>query len=191
MWLKEAIEILNKKEMTVLQLADKFGISKDLLADILKESGYPYDKKDQVRVYTGEGEEPKLRLDVLIQERIANRGRRKNNSTSNKNKKKIAEKSEKNQIKKKDNTEENFTKDEIRLLKGLVKERTEFLKNFELDIEFSELPPRKPTKKANYEISVETYEEFEAFAKRIANEKRMTRNDLVEIALRKFIKDFK
>lgn len=87
-------------------------------------------------------------------------------------------------------TNQELTEDEIKFVKDSYKNRTFFDEEFELNYEKNNLPPRKPEKKTNYIVSAKTYDEFEKFAEKVGEPKRMTRNDLVEMALRKFMKDF-
>lgn len=187
MRLKEAVKILNTKQRTVSDLARQFNVSKDLMGDVLKENGYPFNRKTQLREYASDGEEPELLLEKLLEERVSAVGKRKRVLNSKENTK-IREKSTEKKIK--ENEALNLTEDEIKFIKDLFKGRADCPKGFELDDELSKLPPRKPTKKANYEISLETFERFEEFAKKIGETKRMSRNDLVEMALQKFTREF-
>ncbi|MBD8007546.1 hypothetical protein [Bacillus norwichensis] len=95
----------------------------------------------------------------------------------------------KSQKKMRINSDNLLTKEEIRYLKVLYKNRTRFDKG--LEFEYNNLPPRKPEVKPNYILSDETFESFEVFSKKVAETKRITRDDLVEMALRKFMRDFK
>ncbi|MBW8351168.1 hypothetical protein K0H71_17230 [Bacillus sp. IITD106] len=97
--------------------------------------------------------------------------------------------SQRNQKIMRENLDDFLTKEEIRFLKDSYKRRTLFDKG--LEFEYNNLPPRKPDKKTNYTISEETFEEFEIFSNNISEKKRITRDDLVEMALRKFMRDFK
>lgn len=87
------------------------------------------------------------------------------------------------------NSDDFLSKDEISYFKKLYKQRTSFDKD--LEFEYNNLPPRKPNKNTNYIISNETFEEFEVFSNKVADTKRITRDDLVEMALRKFMMGFK
>ncbi|MGE7782191.1 hypothetical protein ACQKL0_20080 [Peribacillus sp. NPDC097264] len=187
MKLKEAVKILNTKQKTVSDLARQFNVSKDLMGDVLKENGYPFNRKTQLRIYTSDGEEPELLLEELLEERVSAVGKRKRVSTLKGNIKNREKFNKKTIVE----TEAlNLTEDEIKFVKELFKGRADCPKGFELVDELSKLPPRKPTKKANYEISLETFERFEDFAKKISETKRMSRNDLVEMALQKFMREF-
>lgn len=87
-------------------------------------------------------------------------------------------------------TNELLTKEEIQFVKDSYKRSTFFDKDFELNYEANNLPPRKPEKRTNYIVSEKTYEEFETFAEKVGEPKRLTRNDLVEMALRMFMREF-
>lgn len=87
-------------------------------------------------------------------------------------------------------TKQLLTDDEIKFIKDSYRRRTLFDKDFELNYEKNDLPPRKPEKRTNYIVSEKTYEEFEAFSENVGEPRRLTRNDLVEMALRKFMRDF-
>lgn len=87
-------------------------------------------------------------------------------------------------------TNELLTKGEIQFVKDSYKRLALFDKDFELNYEKNNLPPRKPEKRTNYIVSEKTYEEFETFAREVGEPIRMTRNDMVEMALRKFMRDF-
>lgn len=180
MRLNEAIEILNSKKMNIQSLAKEFGISKDLLADILKDHGYEFNNKTKLREYVREGTPVDIDLDSVIKERKSTKGTNKRKQILNNNLKKIGEKSDL-----------NLTEDEIKFIKKLAKGRTDWDKDFELNYEFSKLPSRKPSKKVPYEISLTTFKKFEEFAEEVGEPKRMTRNDLVEMALQKFMNDFR
>lgn len=189
MKLNEAIQILNSKKMTVQELAKKFEISKDLLADILKDHGYEFNNKTKFREYVGEGEPVDIDLDLVIVERKSLKGAKNKKQKSIKNDEKFEEKSDKSMTKV-EQEELYLTKEEIEFVKKLAKGRDEWRKNFELNYEYSKLPSRKPSKKVPYEISLETFYKFEEFCEQVGQSRRMSRNDLVEMALQKFMRDY-
>ncbi|MFU8692671.1 hypothetical protein ACNA6I_22875 [Rossellomorea sp. FS2] len=186
MKMQEVVEILNSKKMKVQELADQFEISKDLLSDILKENGYEFSNKSKLREYVGEGSEPDQDFRELISQRKLGRGKTRKDSERNYSapQKKVRKKSEKTQTKVSD-----FTDEEIKFVKELFKDRQDLKEDFDLTTQLNNLPPRKPSKKVPYEISLKTFEDFEDFSKRIIEQKRMTRNDLVEMALKRFMED--
>lgn len=190
MKLNEAIQILNSKKMTVQELAKNFEISKDLLADILKEHGYEFNNKTKFREYVGEGEPVDIELDLVIAERKSSKGAKNKKQKSNINDEKVRKKSDKSMIKIEQKEELHLTKEEIEFIKKLAKGRDDWRTNFELNYEYSQLPSRKPSKKVPYEISLETFHKFEEFSVRVGESRRMSRNDLVEMALQKFMKDY-
>ncbi|MCY8546430.1 hypothetical protein, partial [Bacillus vallismortis] len=55
---------------------------------------------------------------------------------------------------------------------------------------YAQLPNRKPNVKAPYMISKATAEEFDEFTNALADDFRITRNDLAEMALRYFVQEF-
>ena len=179
MRLNEAIEILNSKKMTVQALAKEFGVSKDLLADVLKDHGYEFNNKTKLREYVGEGTPVDIELDSVVEERKSAKSTRKRKQTSDNNQKKIREKSDL-----------NLSEDEIKFVKNLAKGRTEWQRNFELNYEFSQLPLKHQTKKASYEINLTVYDDFEKFAESFGKPRNLSRNALVELALHKFMRDF-
>lgn len=83
-----------------------------------------------------------------------------------------------------------FTDEEIKFLKDFS---NAFMNNETYDIPFlrSLLPARKPEKKTPYIISEKTYEQFRSFSEEFENNFRVTQNELVEIALREFMKKIK
>lgn len=86
--------------------------------------------------------------------------------------------------------EEILTKEEISFVKNAYKRGEFYDKKFEITWEKSNLPPRKPEKKTPYIISQQTFEEFRSFSENLENELRITQNELVEIALSKFMREF-
>lgn len=162
------------------EVAESVGISQSTLSRKLKNLGYVYDNKSKLYDFAG-SEEDKINIDRMEVSEFK----------SEKVAKKVVKKSEKIQNEVKGNSDENLSEDEIKFVKELYKGRTNRDKEFELNYEFSKLPSRKPERKTSYIISKETFEEFESFAKKLAEENRMSKNDFVEIALRRFMKDFK
>lgn len=81
-----------------------------------------------------------------------------------------------------------FTDEEIKFLKDFS---NIFINQETYDIPFlrSVLPARKPEKKTPYIISEKTYEQFRSFSEEFENKLRITQNELVEIALREFMRN--
>ena len=170
----EIVERLNG-ETTVVKMAEELGVSKETLSRRLKSIGYHYNNKGKVYEYKGELSEKDnndaLEFDTLIPKK------RENNS-------------EKNQIEIKDEKTEKddfpLSDEEVKFLKELYKNHN---KDIDLSLEFTKLPPKTVTKKHSVEISDTTFNEFERFSKKM-KDKRFSKNDLVEIALIRFMRDF-
>jgi hypothetical protein len=175
MYIKDAIEILNSKQMTIQELSKKLNVSKDLLGDVLKENHYIFNNKTKQREFIGKKED-NFNLNEKLIERKNNKKTRKNNEKS------------KNQPLEE---EKLFSNDEISFLKELYKHNKNIGSDFNLISQHSKLPARKPEKKTNYIVSMVTYEQFERFAEKIGTPKRMSRNDLVEMALIDFMERYK
>lgn len=175
MYIKDAIEILNSKQMTIQELSKKLNVSKDLLGDVLKENHYIFNNKTKQREFIGKKED-NFDLNEKLIERKNNKKTRKNNEKS------------KNQPLEE---EKLFSNDEISFLKELYKHNKNIGSDFNLISQHSKLPARKPEKKTNYIVSMVTYEQFERFAEKIGTPKRMSRNDLVEMALIDFMERYK
>ncbi|GEM_PF-4668338 len=182
--LKEIIELVNSKQKTVPQITDMLGCSRDLLKSILKENGYSYDQKKKIYIHSGEGEITDFSLIPIIKERQERQTKRRNKSDNSQNK--IRKESDKN----KQESDLYLTEEEIKFVKNLMKGKTEWEREFELNYSFSNLPGKKPSKKATYEISKETYDKFERFSEVIGEKHRMSKNDLIEIALVRMMDDF-
>ncbi len=170
--------------MKVQELAKQFGISKDLLSDVLKENGYEFNNKSKLREYVGEGTPENLELDKIIKERKSAKATRIKKQTSNNVQRKIGVKSESTDDK------ISLTEDEVKFIKDAYKRRNLFDKQFEITWEKSQLPPRKPEAKPTYIISEKTFSDFKKFAKGLENDYRITQNELVEIALQKLMKEW-
>lgn len=108
----------------------------------------------------------------------------------NKNKIYVRKNSENSQNKVVSNSELSLTDDEINFVKNSYQRLTFFEKDFEISWNKTKLPPRKPEKKTPYIISQQTFNEFKEFAESLENEYRVTQNELVEIALRKLMKEW-
>lgn len=175
MYIKDAIEVLNSKKMTIQELSKKLNVSKDLLGDVLKENHYIFNNKTKQREFIGKKED-NFNLTEKIIERKNNKKPRRNNEKS------------KNQLLEE---EKLFSDDEISFLKELYKHNKNIGSDFNLISQHSKLPARKPEKKTNYIVSMVTYEQFERFAEKIGTPKRMSRNDLVEMALIDFMERYK
>ena len=182
MRLLEAVDLLNNQGLKIQEVAQKLSISKDFLADILKEQGFVYNNSSKLREYIGENAPDDIDLDEFIAYRKKKRGKRKSD---------VKSKINNNASVKQNIGELPFNEKEIDYLKLIVNRRFNFDVDFEITYAFSQLPQKEPTKKASYEISNETYEAFEKYAKNVGSPRRISRNDLVEIALQYFMKTFK
>jgi len=84
-----------------------------------------------------------------------------------------------------------LTEEEVKFIKNLYKKEKDFDPNFRINWERSKLPPKRPDKKVPYIISEKTFNEFKAFADVLEEEYRVTQNELVEMALRKFMREMR
>lgn len=184
MRLIEAVDLLNSKELKVQEISDMLGISKDLFSDILKEQGFVYNNSSKLREYIGKDEPEDINLNEIIEAK-KNRKRRKNTGPTINKKKKPKNESSNHSL-----AALMFSDEEIQAIKKLVANRSDYDMDFEITYHFSKLPPKKTTKKASYEISTVTYEAFDNYAKNVGAPRRISRNDMVEIALHYFMKNF-
>ncbi|WP_404428057.1 hypothetical protein LG296_21270 (plasmid) [Ureibacillus chungkukjangi] len=175
MKISEIVEKLNG-EITITKMAEELGVSKDTLSRRLKSVGYHYNNKGKAYEYKGELSEKEnndiLEFNVLIP--------KKKENISEKNQIKISE------MEKKEKNDFPLTDEEVKFLKELYKNHN---KDIDLSLEFANLPLKTVTKKHSVEISDKTFNEFERFSKKM-KDKRLSKNDLVEIALIRFMRDF-
>ena len=178
MKISELIKSLNEGK-TVQYYADEFGVNRRTFTDKLKKFGYVYNNVSKSFVYVDE--DGRLKDDVDNQEFIIEK--KSNNPIKSKNNN--IKKSEKNQIKEIEKSEESLTQDEIKFLKDLLKKAS----SVSMAVDFSLLPPKGKdnTKKHTLEISQETWDEFSEFAD-AWKEKRLSKNDLIEIAIMRLIR---
>ena len=168
MEISEIVEKINNGQK-VGDVAKLLGISQSTLSRNLKLGGYFYNNK--MKVYELVGNIPNGDVSDLV---------------------KSSEKFPKNdEVKVEQNEELALNKEEIKFIKDSYKRQNLFDKKFELIREKSELPSKKPEKKVPYIISDKTFKEFKDFAQELENEYRITQNELVEIALQKFMRDFR
>lgn len=179
-------------EMTTPAVAKEVGVSKDTLSRRLKTVGYEYNNSSKKYEYNGDLNE-KGKIDDTDFSTLYNKTVSKK---TDKNNKKIINKSDinngnvlkesdidnKNKI---ENNDISLTNDE----KLFIKKLCEHQSDIRLSIDFSMLPIRNKTKKHQMEISEKTYNDFEDFAKRM-KDKRFSKNDLMEIALVRLMREF-
>lgn len=188
MKLLEVVELFNSKQKRKAELVKMLGCTDDFLTKTLRENGFIFSQTNKIYEFTSEGDPVDIDLEPLIPKKQD----KKNNNVnkSNNNQKKIRKESDNIKVSSEQNSELFLTEREIKFVKDLVKGRDEWSKEFEMNYDFSKLPARKPTKKTSYEISMATYERFEEFAATTGDRHRMSKNDLVEIALLRLIRDF-
>lgn len=178
MKLYEVIQSLNS-DKSVVDYANEFGVSRKTVTERLKKIGYIYENNSKTYIYTGD---PKLKKEVDNQEFII----KKKVINSSKSNNKSLKKSDKNQIKEVEKDDDSLTKEEVKFLKEMLKNRS----NMSLVIDFTMLPPKgkDTTKKHTLEISQETWDRFSEFSENW-KEKRLSKNDLIEIAIRRLMRD--
>lgn len=174
--ISEVIMKLNG-QMTTPAVAKEVGVSRDTLSRRLKTVGYEFNNSSKKYEFTGD-----LSEKSEIDETDFPKNERKK---SDKNHKKITKTSEKNDNNEIKNNDVNLTNDEKIFIKKLYNHQSEI----RLSVDFSMLPIRDKTKKHQMEISEKTYNDFEEFAKRM-KDKRFSKNDLMEIALVRLMREF-
>lgn len=168
-------------EMTTPAVAKEVGVSKDTLSRRLKIVGYEYNNSSKKYEYNGDLNE-KSKVDetdfsTLYNKKFVNKSDKNNNIES--------KKTENNNVEVSENNDIHLTNDE----KLFIKKLCEHQSDIRLSIDFSMLPIRNKTKKHQMEISEKTYNDFEEFAKRM-KDKRFSKNDLMEIALVRLMREF-
>jgi len=164
-------------QMTTPAVAKEVGVSRDTLSRRLKTVGYEFNNSSKKYEFTGD-----LSEKSKIDEMDFPKNERKNPDKNNKKIIKTSGESNKNEIK---NDDINLTNDEKKFIKKLYNHQSEI----RLSVDFSMLPIRDKTKKHQMEISEKTYNDFEEFAKRM-KDKRFSKNDLMEIALVRLMREF-
>ncbi|MCM3738516.1 hypothetical protein M3215_22750 [Bacillus cytotoxicus] len=171
----EAVNSLNEgKKMP--ELAKELGTSKDTLRKRLNDLGYKFNNSSKEFIFLGKKEE-KDNIDNLIIEDII---KSKRIVKSEENQKKIIEKEE--------NDMPNFTEKEILFLKKLAKEHS--ATELRLFIDLAHLPSNFEQKKSSISISQQIHDEFEEFSKKF-DDKRISKNTLIELALTEFMNKHK
>lgn len=168
--ISDVIHKVNEQSITLSTLANEIGIAKDTLRRRLKSCGYSFNNKSKKYDYVGELNEK----DEIDKTDISEVFKSKN-----------IKKSDKNQIKSVEKNDFDLSDDEKKFVKKLYSHQNDI----RLSIDLSMLPIRRKTKKHSIEISEQTYNEFEEFSSRM-KEKRYTKNDLIEIALMRMIREF-
>jgi len=152
-------------------VAKEIGIAPNTLSRNLKKVSYQYNNTSKKYEFVGEQNE-KSKIDLMEFE--------------SKNQNIISKKSDKNNQNEVKKDEIILTNEEKRFIKELYSEKTDIA----LVVDFSRLPARNKTKKHSIEISEQTYDEFETFSLRL-KEKRYTKNDLIEMALQRFMREYR
>lgn len=179
-------------EMTTPAVAKEVGVSKDTLSRRLKTVGYEYNNSSKKYEYNGDLNE-KNKIDdtdfsTLYNKNVSKKSDKNNRKIikkSDENNSNVLDKSDENNKNKTENNDINLTNDE----KLFIKKLCEHQSDIRLSIDFSMLPIRNKTKKHQMEISEKTYNDFEDFAKRM-KDKRFSKNDLMEIALVRLMREF-
>lgn len=169
-----------------IEVAKELGVSGSTLARRLKAVGYSYNNKSKVYEYVGVESEKEIIDNKLTSELLAFKINNKNDS----NQKKIIYKSEIKKENIKEESEINLTEDEIKFLKRLHSRQVS-ASSIDLGIEFALLPTKKETKKHSIDISKIIWDDFDDFSNEMQKEKRLTKNDLIEIALVQFMKKYR
>lgn len=180
MKISEIVDKLNGQE-TLESLAATLNLSRQTLSQRLKSVGYSFNKKTRKYEFTGTEDKN------IVDERLLS-GLPRNNTLkkSDKNHKKIIKKSDRIDEDIIDKSSEYLTEDEIKFIKKLHNTQSKMT----LNVEFSMLPPKTEKGKYQMEISKETLDDFNEFAKKKAKETRFSKNDLVEMALIRFMREF-
>lgn len=168
-------------QTTTPAVAKELGVSRDTLSRRLKTVGYEFNNSSKNYEFTGDLSE-KSKIDEMDFPNSNSRNERKKSDKNNKKIIKTSVENNKDEIK---NNDVNLTNDEKLFLKKLYNHQSEI----RLSVDFSMLPIRDKTKKHQMEISEKTYNDFEEFAKRM-KDKRFSKNDLMEIALVRLMREF-
>lgn len=168
-------------EMTASAVAKELGVSTDTVSRRLKTVGYEYNKNSRTYDFVGELSD-KNNIDEMNFSDII---KKKNQNKSDKSNNKIIKKSDKNNESEEQNSDLKLTNDEIKFIKGLCEHQSDI----QLIVELSLLPIRNKSKKHQMEISETTLNDFEEFAKKM-KDRRFSKNDLMEIALVRLMREF-
>lgn len=199
--------VKNGENMTAI--ADDIGLSRSGLTKKMNKIGFVFDRAVKEYTLAGDNQIDVAILDFdlndsigLLKKRMEGASRNSEDDSRNTEKeprKKVEEETEKIDSIHEDvpiirEREDNvLTTEEIMFLKELYlqykRDGGMFRKIF-LDT-YAELPNRKPSIKTPYMISKTTADEFDDFANGLVDEFRVTRNDLVEMAMRYFVQEFR
>ncbi|MED3921211.1 hypothetical protein P4644_16115 [Priestia aryabhattai] len=169
------------------ELVSVLGFSRDTIKQDLKKVGFQYDNKKKQMVFTGYESEYKNTLQIPYSD-LRKQGRKQRPS---KDKKALSASSESSQKEVRKTSESSNTPSatlsdsEIKKLKDLLKS----IDSNELYLELAQLPSAEEKKKHSIEISLDTFNAFNEFSERYSG-KRISKNDLIEIALNRLMKDF-
>ena len=202
MKLTEAVELLNSKQKSIPELAEDLGVSQIFIKNVLKENFYAYNRSEDMRYYAGEGKPNDIDLQTefieweskkrKVSKEQTDKKEKKIINKSEKNQKKIINESENKQEKNEQKDEQNiFTEEEIKCLKDFAERRIKARNELDLKYEVSMLPSKQINKKSSYDISKKTYDEFDEYHKKYGNVYRMSKNDMLEVALIRFMREFR
>ncbi|MED4287402.1 hypothetical protein [Priestia megaterium] len=169
------------------ELVSILGFSRDTIKQDLKRVDFQYDNKKKQMVFTGYESEYMNTLQIPYSE-LRKQGRKQKSS---RNKKSVTKYSEYSQSLVRKNSDSSKTpsislsEEEVSKLKSLLRS----IDDNELFLEFAQLPSSKEKKKHSIEISLNTFDAFNEFSERYKG-KRISKNDLIEIALVQLMKDF-
>lgn len=181
MKIAELIEKVNNPNVKFADVAKELNVNPSTLRRNLNKVGYQADKTDGLYKFQGNESDKNTIDDKELSDFKNNPSVKQSNKTQDK----IIKKSDKNKIE----NEFPFDEKEIRFLKRLYNRSVSQASKFTLAYDFSNLPDKEKTKKHQMEISETTLKNFEDFAEKLKG-KRYSKNDLIEMALVRFIRDF-
>lgn len=181
----DIVEAVNSGEK-VVDVAKKLGVSKDTLSRRLSEVGYKYNNTLKKHEYVGEISEKSQVDGRKISELI----RKKVRKNAVERPTDVGQRAEKIHIKVvEEETKVNglsFSDDEIKILKKLIKIQQSDQSKILFDL--MELPFSGKTIKKTVLVRDDLLDEFEKFAEKITvNNKMITKNMLIELALYEFM----
>lgn len=182
MKIAELIEKVNNPNVKFADVANELNVNPSTLRRNLNKVGYYADKTDN-GLYKFQGNESDKK--TTDEKELSDFKNNPSAKQSKKNQEKIIQKSDENHKE----SEFPFEEKEIRFLKRLYNRSVSQASKFTLAYEFSNLPDKEKTKKHQMEISETTLKNFEDFAEKLKG-KRYSKNDLIEMALVRFIRDF-
>jgi len=181
----DIVEAVNSGE-TVVDVAKKLGVSKDTLSRRLSEVGYKYNNTLKEHEYVGEMSE-KSQIDGRKVSELIRKKKRKNAVERPTDVGQRAEKVHAKVVEKETKVSGlSFSDDEIKILKKLIKIQQSDQSKILFDL--MELPFSGKTIKKTILGRDDLLDEFEKFAEKITvNNKMITKNMLIELALYEFM----